>query len=1022
MHTLLVSPVEPELTRRSFLFGSGAASMLALTGLGTPVALGFRSTSTVTGYTATAGRFRRVATGFARCSENEERLCFSAAGQFIGQYLQGADTYYSAPWDDAAAPHLATSPAFLSGDSGDRIRYAGEHAEADIFGTAGKGVVIRNEIANQFHSASNLSPPGIVVGDLLRTHAIVAISGASVAGRVDLRMAGAGNFAHTFTHDANGIIIGQIESWATRRAGFHDMGIINGKRWWYLWCDTLAANTTPAAPGIGFGNIAADVGKSYHVCELMAQKNPQTAPAAVPVCATAKIFAADTLRTDFANAGYVCEGLAMARSRITDGEIIAPAVNVGAPYEPLETRIEIVQGLESADRSGLLDNQNLTFFARPWRASGTVFTRFYGPTRILKDWLYAIDATEAVGEAVISSVFQNRPDRMAKLGRMETVSSLRVPKLDVSAVILLASGDNVTTYYEQASILSSTGSSFYMLAGSQGAAVRDSLVMGSTLWFTRARHEIQQDETHAQRVYVGTLGLQCGGGELSIAGSRFHNMSRTTFLGATASTAFTIDSRDTCFTGIWMDAMVLSQGTVTNWRGDRLFMGPYTARGGGFIQSERAIQISNDAGASWADLSPSFDPRTMPHGMLAEHVGTWNFDTGTFTAAPDAAKSMRVRYWYGLDGITPKPGFQFWADRMSLPTHHRWPTSGDVFRIKNGDTWIDVTYQSGQWTSATTYLRDAGGDPASTGPVSEDGVQINRINATIQQASFDQSVFFGVKGAFFLTGTAGLPANGSAMTNIAVKRHVGLVRQTGAYRSDHSRTASNNSIENCLFIQAQNPIAFSDGSGLSLSIGASGVNNTVTALGRVTLLTSGTGLSFTSGASLVNPGNVRVVPARVRSNYTAFSELSADNTGPLYFRPGDYDPATGTAIMPTYPAVFAYRLSDYAVAAEGWDINATIAACVGNHARWNAVIDEIKQVYHKTPETVVTIANSASVGSVIATGVSPAFHVREGGNGEGYFEIVGGALRVAKPLGGVDRVFPLRGSDDRLMIVDVRAA
>lgn len=1019
MHTLLVSPVESELTRRSFLFGSGALSILALAGLGTPNARGFGSTTPVAGYSGSPGRFRRTASGFARCAANEERLCFNAAGHFNGQYLQGADTYYSAPWDDIGAPHLATSPAFLSSNSGNRIRYAGEHGEADIFGTTGKGVVIRNEIINQFHIANNLPLPGIVAGDLLRAHAIIAISGATIPGRVDLRMTGAGNFAHTFTHDENGVITGQVESWGTRRGGFHDMGVINGKRWWYLWCDTLASNTTAAAPGIGFGNIAANIGKSYHICELMAQRNPLTPPAAVPVCAVAKTFAADTLRTDFTDAGYVCEGLAMARSQITGGKIIAPAVNIGAPYEPLETRIEIVSGKEDSDRSGVLDNENLRYFARPWRAAGAAFTRFYGPTRILKDWLVAVDATEAVSEAVISSVFQKRPDRMAKLGRMDSASSLRVPKIDVSAVILLASGDNVTTYYEQASILSGTGSSFYLLAGSQGAAVRDSLVMGSTLWFTRARHEIQQDETDTQRVYVGTLGLQCNGGELSIAGSRFHNMSRTTFFGATASTPYTIDSRDTCFTGIWMDAMVLSQGTVTNWNGDRTFIGPYTSRGGGFIQSQRPIRISTDGGANWADLAPTFDPKSMPHGFAAQHVGTWNFDTDTFTDAPDASKSLRVRYWYGLDGITPKPGFEFWADRMRLPTHDRWPNNGDVFRVKNGDIWIDVTYQSGEWSNATTYVRSAGGDPASTGPVSEDGVQINRIGVTVHQASFDQSVFFGVKGTFFLTGTASLPANGSAMTNIAIKRHVGLVRQTGAYRSDHSRTPSINSLENCLFIQAQSPITFSDGGGLSLSIGASGINNAVIALGRITILTSGTGLSFTAGATLVNPGNVRVVPGRTRSNYSAFSDLPTGSTAPLYFREGDYDAATGTAIMPAYPAVFDYRLSDYAVSAEGWDINATIAACVGNHARWNAVIEEIKQVYHKTPETVVTVASEMAVGSVVATGVSPAFHTREGGNGEGYFVIVDGEIRVARSLAGVDRVFPLRGSDDRLMIVDV---
>jgi hypothetical protein len=590
----------------------------------------------------------------------------------------------------------------------------------------------------------------------------------------------------------------------------------------------------------------------------------------------------------------------------------------------------------------------------------------------------------------------------------------------VTKAILLAGGDTVSEHFTQSNL---SNYSTFNLPGSGGAEVRDCLVMGSTLWFTRSRHEVQQDATDAQQVYVGNLDLECGdGGALSVRGTRTHNMARTALQTTAFEDELTIDSRDFCANGIWSDAMVVSQGIITDWQGDRLFMGPYTSKGLGFVQSERAIQISTDAGENFSDLPTDFDPKDMPHGFLGEHIGTWDFDTETFTAAPDPAKSMRVRYWYNLDGGTDKPGFQYWANRMELATHDRWPASGDVFRIKDGDTWIDVTFQSGRWTNASTYVPDSGGNPAATGPVSEDAVQINRRNVTIQQASFVDSVFFGVKGAFFLTGTAGFPSDGSTMTNIAVERHFNLTSQTGAYRSDWSRLTSDNTLKDALFIQTQNRVAFNDGTRLTLSIGAAGENNTVTALGRVTILTAGTGLNFSDDATLVNPGNVHIVPLKPVSNFDQFGPLPEGSTAPLYFLDGNYDEATGRPIMPAYPQVFDYRVPDYVVTTEGWDVNATIAACIGDHERWNDVIDEMKAVYHKEPETVAVVENDAAVGTVIATGVSPAFHATEGGNGEGYFEIVGGQLRVAKSLAGVDRVFPLRGSDDRLMILDVVTA
>ncbi len=163
----------------------------------------------------------------------------------------------------------------------------------------------------------------MAAGDVLRHQAIVAIPTAVAASQIGLRGSGNRAFNFDFEHDAEGNITGFIETWKSYRAGYHDMGTINGKRWWYLWADRIAgAASTEQAVGINVRSLTADcTGRRVHVCELMVQKNPLTPPAAVPVCAIAKTFAADTLYTPYAGVGYSCQGLAMARSQMPGGRI-----------------------------------------------------------------------------------------------------------------------------------------------------------------------------------------------------------------------------------------------------------------------------------------------------------------------------------------------------------------------------------------------------------------------------------------------------------------------------------------------------------------------------------------------------------------------------------------------------------------------------------------------------------------------------------------------------------------------------
>lgn len=1027
MLDLGISISSTAMSRRTFLLGAAGLPALALTGLGSAgVTQGFTALPSVTGYTATAGRFRRAPAGFVRCAANEERLCYNSDGTFRGQYLQGADTYFSAPWDDSSATHGSGDPAFLTGDSGDRIRYAGEHTESDIFGGTGGGVVIRSEAQNQIHTASNIPATAVVAGDTIRYHMIVSISGATSAGIVQIRGSNPG-FGLDFPHDASGNITAP-ENWGIYRTGAHDMGVINGKRWWYLWVDRRATGTANASIGFGTGNIPAQSGKSYHICEMMVQKNPATAPAAVPVCAESKTFAADTLTTDLTGTGYVCAGLAMARSQMTNGAIAAPSVNIGVPYEPLETRIALSPSAETADRTGIMPNVNQHQYFSPWLNPANL-NLFYGPGFFSSGWINARLAGFNAVNVTVRSVFQATDRLRAVLGNASTSQTVITGALDIDGVVFHPSGDKRTVMFEQASIPDINGT--YYLAAGAGVAVTNCLVMGAPVALSRAAYSAQADETDALRVYIGELYLLTRtGGTISVAGTRTHNLARTQIQSDQRTSTFTLNTNDFCATQFWMDALYIGRGTLTSWTGDRMFTAYTTAQQEmGIYQSERPVRVSFDSGATWADLaSTSLTKETLPHGLLGEYIGTYNFDTDTFTSGTDSAKTMRVRYWdFGslAFDVFDKFGFQYYASQMDRGDHTRFPDDGDVFRLKSGDLWIDVTYQNGKWTDSSTYVRSTTGNPAAgIAGISNDHVQINRTDVIMTASNLSRNCFFmGPKGGYFLTGSPSGAAQ-SNLDNFTVENFLMICEGTNGLRWDHAGVANAEClVKDAVFIEARQKFNFADGSAQVLSIGAAGAGNILN-LDNVTILNSGT-----SGAAvLLQDGatapalatEVTRIPGRARRNYNEYDPLPEGSKFPLYLPAANYSIAQGTAIFPAYEDIWDFRMTAFAQTDSGVPLNAIIAAAQGTHQRWEPVISAIKAKYHVPPELTATIVNSAAVGTVAGAVSSTALVTSEGDAALGFFEIVGGNLRTARALTGVDQVFVLRGNAGETFVVDVR--
>ncbi|MFB0612089.1 hypothetical protein [Aurantiacibacter poecillastricola] len=983
-------------------------------------ATGFTAEFGVDAYSATEGRYRLAPTGFAVCGPDEERLCYDADGTFRGQYLQGADTYYSAPWHDPSAPHNSSASAYLTKSSGsDTIAYAGSHAAKDIFGGTGGGVrLTQASTANSFFTAPNVKAAGVSAGDIVRYHAIVCIENATGAGAIRLRGAGALAFAFEFHHDADGHITGLTENWTTYRAGFHDMGPINGKRWFYLWLDRAANKAGDYQVGIGFEDL--QQGRTLHVCELMIQRNPATAPAAVPVCAASKTFAADTLHTSYAGIGYSCLGLAMSRSQVARGKITAPSVPVGVPYEPLETRIVLHETSENADRTGILHNVNEALYNRPWRTP-VDFEVYYGPSYFPDGWLTQSSNVDACTNATISPVFQARRDLRPILGRHGTSRTYLAGTLRTDGCIFLGVGDPVTEYWQQTDIRSfSTSTSFPLGAGS-GILARNCLAIGGTLHTTRARHEIQQDEDPANRVYTGEFIPELGGdGSIDLSGTRFHCMARLGISAVDAAIAVALDLSGTCFDYFWSDPIYYSRGTFDAPRLSDRFHGRITLFPGmSMWQSRKQIEV--DTGGGYIDFSDSgLALRDLPHGYLAKHVGTYDFDTETLDPAPDPNKAVRIRYYACAAGVnTSRPGYEWQSDQIDYGTHHAHPDQGDVFEVDDGKgTRVRFYYDSGYYSSGPTWNVDPNPALLNTG-THADNEQVNRQSVTLTNATIENLVFLNRGQGLFHTGDPGLPANGSDIYGNTINGVVAVLDGVAnAHRFDHSRTANaTETLFNAVFVQAYSDYRYSNGNSIYMSFGAAGPNNTLQLGSNVWIATShADGTGDTGGGTTVGTVNFIELP-RIFNFDEYDSPLVADARLDDLLDP-DAIHASGQAKPVADP--WSFTFAPTAAAVLGFDPNAVLTVARGSHAEWDDVIADIVAAYLREPDHHAEIASTTEIGTTVFTGVSATrFHAQYGGNGQGLFAIADGELRVASELTGEDRIFVLRGDNDETFVVDV---
>ncbi|MGY6637338.1 MAG: hypothetical protein ACXIUO_09385 [Erythrobacter sp.] len=1043
------------LSRRSFLLGAAGLPALLLAGLGTTgVTKGFTALPRVSGYTATAGRFRRTPTGFVRCAANEERLCFDSAGRFVGQAMEGPETYYSAAWDDPDAPNGSSDFAYLNGDQA-FIDYAGEHNEPDIFGGTGGGVVITSNVANQFHNTTALQATGIVAGDVIRYEAIVAITGATVPGRIDIRGGGNPSFAFSFAHNAAGEITGMITlfgSTQTFDAEFRDLGTINSKRWYHLIVWRRATGTANAQIGLGFGTAAADVGKKLHFCDLRMVHKPQCAPSSWPVCAPNKTFAADTLETSFqGNIGALFYGGAgRCRTLITDGAIaLIPDSYRRHDGFSMVTQIGILNSTESADRVGLMPYPNMEREFAFW--GGGNRTILFGPARFAVDMNSNANPASFTNLTVSNAFTQNLLLRGWMDGRFILSSSQVTGNLTFDDMLLFPTCSTLADHFEQVDI----GLEDLHLIDTAGPSVsiQRALVMSHPSSHSRARFQVQaDDDLTSNQVYMGRMivrGHRVAGISLNISDSSFQNMGRaveTTLVGANQLTRPYVVTADRVFYyQNWSDSFYIGHGNYAGSSFDNQFHGGFTSRYTTLLNTRRETEV--DIGSGWQPLSATaLTENDLPIGRIARHIGDYNFNTETLdTSTADPDRTIIVRSWNKgstSSDFFDKPGFQFHTTEIDEGTYTRQPRMGETFVIEQIDPPSPTTPHVrlfcdwGRWSTATTFV-NAGVAPAqgNTG-THADVFQTILFNIRLDDISCDGMFTCGDAQGPFIQGN-----NSTALWGkMDFTNFIGLVATNNAfYGFGGANTLTPDiTLADSLIMPAWSPTRDINGnSQMGAAIRATSAP-LVFNLDNVWLGTRNALSPVGENGGVIN-GTTNNVRMRRLNNFDLWQ--TSIGTGPDgdTFIPEEFrEPQSGYAdpILIGNPVETGFRFTEAAEIATGLPLNATLEASLVTGEFFKPLTDWLRP-WQRDQDFIVNVSNTAAIGTKLdvrqyqrfrpeanlPAGVvqGTSLEPRYGNPRPGLFGFdADGDLAVIGSLAGINKLFLLKTDADELILVDVR--
>lgn len=1007
------------------------ANLLALeAGIDRPEAMIFQSG---------AGRWRRTATGYVPALANEERRAFNNDGSFGGVAYELGDTYAAPPLNDKTAIGGGSDlRTFTISNQGTDVRaYPGAHAEPDILGGTGAGIVItQGNSSNAFGSFANINRP-VLAGQQFIIEYGVIIEGATAPAQVALRCSGGRTFAFPFDHDATGLITGFTENWATYKAAVSPPEMINGKR-----VQTLHVLTTATANGNvvpGFGWPGAQPGRKITIAFVKVRVAPVAPATSYPVFGTGAngliVLGSDEIQTGLgAGFGYIMQDIGLARSVMPNGKITVPPVVFGGSLSPVERKIRIVRSPTAVDRAGPMHTGREDYHFRPWLSAGLAHAVFAGPGAFPNPIGWS-DAPSTCLNLSITPVFAERaPDLAPALRKVTTSQTYITGALSLAGTTLHAATHDQVQYWQQSDIPNSSASASHWINARTDIDVSDTLMLGCPVEHTRARHFAQVDATRNHHQYVGEILAQTHlGGAVNFARSRADSLARISPSGGTSSAPFTLNCEDTFQNHIWSDNWFMGQGVITcTFR--RVVQGPGTAQSMDMYQSRREILVNLLDGSGWQTLAAAGKTiANLPYGRRAKHVGTFNFGTLVETSAPEHGEFCIVRNFEfaSSSGVTSKPGMQWNASQVTRGDHTRMPRIGDVFVLTGEDRvtglpmQVKITADLGLWNLSNVWVPGVNPATPATG-THPDHLQVNRFSCTITFAEFSVVYMYGEGQGPFQTGDPALSGTGSIVTTATYSKLAMALSTSNAFRSDWSRSPMRTAtLTQSIFAQAANPYRYADGSQVRMNIGAAGPNNTLAVDPSVIVSSDNAGVggvSISSGAVLT--GSLTFIPTSSIASYSTVTDPTAKPQLRDLVEPQFIDPVSRLVALPEDFRDF--RWSALAESLAGWSINQTFISLVAYHDRRSgAFVADWERLFIE-PDTanvrVIRVPNNTAVGSVLATGLRGSdWHWFWGAARDGWVTLDNqGRAILARALTGINRMLsPMMTSAEEVLIFDV---
>ena len=952
-----------------------------------------------------SGRLKRTGDGVWAITSDDERRDYVMDGVFAGILLEPAATIKGLPVQMPSTTGSEPQSLTLSNMTM-TVSYATQHSEPDHLGGTGDGILVTNTAAGQsahFTQATH----AVVSGDIWRMAVLFYLKPALGAQTFSLRANATSGTVNTGRIDAMCDSTGTLTSISKPGVAAGDVyqfdTLPTGEKVYYAWADLAitASATLCIQPTFSTASMA------VVLLGVQSELNPTEAVPSLPVYED-KTFLADSFllsNTIAIEAEFVA--LACGRTRVEAGNPVSAPTSAATPFPPVETRVILRPAVEPTNLDYILPSpkQDLAFVPR----SLTTHIVTIGDAFLDVDLVIPSSFT---GTYTIQSAF-SAPERM---GMIRSVTANQ----NNAALVLgvhLWKRTNISSVFDfilqpKANTTIQPGVAIYGCAKTHtrdhGTAIADDAAFGrqNCEYYGRIGSSITSDYS-----------FSADGMEVGYVYSAFGGFSAAGHVGTVSiSNSFIHDANS--------DLTILSVGEQS-WSCTGNIYYNDTYRPLDFVQAEDEIEV--DIGAGRVPLSASsFSAATLPVARKFAKYGTRSLAGGAIAKQPDANAWLYVTDWSARSGVTDKTGFQYYAtrpQRIDGVVEYESPVVDfEVYVSDNGaaaspsNPHIYITTQLGKWTNASTYAASTT-PAASAAGIHGDVFQMATSNMTLDSLVYEDNLVLSKSQGLFLSSAGEGVAGASVFKSLSAQRNLFLVAYDNALtvHGPNDPGGSPKVVSNNFICGVQETLRFASGQTPQPKLLASGATAQLSGSGNVVAVpTGGVATSVVDSASAPS---VDSVGAYAYTDFTTLVAAPGTVTTDHIFDASCLDPVSHKPLVDLDKLTFTPMAS----ALLGFDTQASVdAKRAGVYGR-NSALRAMVVAMSQPPEHRLSCAASASVGSVLLSGLEGRIFDRKyGGNGRELFTLDGGVLKVSKSLTGMNALLLLITDAGEKILVDIQ--